>query len=153
MTVGEANDGKTYRTMIGEWAAAARGNGEFIGIGATVAGVGTFFLALALHGYSYNRGGVPAAIAYPSAVVAQLVVIALITAALSLYPSARATRWWRLLGAAAGAAMLIFAVLPAVVAGYPWLAVLLLTMLTIVYDVVVSAYVSVVRPWAYLAAR
>lgn len=153
MTVNETGSGRTYRAMIGEWATAARDREAFVGVGAAIVGISTFFLALALHGDTYDRGGVPPGIALPGAVAAQLVVIALLTAVMSLYPSARAARWWKLLAIVTGAVMLFFAILPAIVAGYSWLAVLLLAVLTIVYDLVVAAYFAIVRPWAYLNAR
>lgn len=153
VTVNEANSGKTSEAKIVEWATAARDSGEFVGVGAAIVGVSTFFLALALHGASYDKGGVPIAIAVSGAVGAQLVVIALVAATLSLCLSARATRWWKVLAAVAVVVMLFFAVLPAVVAGYSWLAVLLLAVSTVVYDLVAAGYLAIVRPWAYITGR
>lgn len=145
-----ADDDRTYPAMIGRWVTVARASGGFVGGGGIAVGLSTFLVALGLHGRSYDDGGVPAAIAFAGAAAAQLAVIVLLTATLSLYPSGRTARWWRVLMAAAAVLMLFFAVLPALVARYSWLAVLLLAVLTIVYDLAVAAYLAVVQPWAYL---
>jgi hypothetical protein len=134
------------------WATGARGNDGFVGAGAVLLIVASLFFVLGVHGSSYSQGSVPDSIAFLGALAAQATVIALAVTVAVLYPSAWRRTWWRVLAGVTLVLLLFFAGLPAVVAGYSWLAVLLLVVATVVYDVIVTTWLVVVRPWSALTA-
>ena len=148
VAINEPGDGRTYTAMVGDWVTAARTSDGFVGGGALVVGMATLLVALGLHGSSYDNKGVPTVIAYLGGLAVQLVVVALLTAVLTLYPSAKTTGWWRTLLIVASVLTLFFAVLPAMVAGYSPIAALLFAVLTILYDLAAATYLAVVSPWS-----
>jgi hypothetical protein len=146
------DSGSKTPVALTAWATAARQNDTFVGAGAVVLIIASLFFVPGVHGASYSHSSVPDAIAYLGAIAAQALVLALATTLAVLYPSAWRLTWWRALAVATLILLLSFAALPALVAGYSWLAVLLLVVATLVYDLIMTAWLVIVRPWAFLAA-
>jgi hypothetical protein len=130
---------------------AERPNAELAG----VLGVLSFFVALifggallSAHAGDYTSAGVPSALAGGGAFVAQLVVAAMLflVTTLLLHGDQRAY----LLAPVTGAVALGFGLLPALVGPGNWLAVLLLVLVTLVFDAVIGVAIFFIAFFAGL---